>query len=147
MSVRPPSVAGRQLATRIIGIVAIGVLIVVLHFTGVLDRLQQRFFPAPVDWNRDYSVVEHLRRLVVRRGLTSDRKECLLFVINGNDPADAQRIQVWEKHSGTCPRPGAPRQTDSGHAPLPVLFTLRVDRTHHTVQSDRGSPGQFHALP
>ncbi len=83
-------------------------------------------------------MVEHLRRLVVQRGLTGDRKECLLFVINGNDPPQAQRMQVWEKHTGGCP---------GAHGQLPVLFTLRVDRDRHSVQTDQGSPGHFHALP
>ena len=137
-----PVITPRRLAVRIAGIVCVGVAIVVLHFTGVLGTLQQRLFPPPVDWNRDYAVVEHLRDLVVRDGLTRDRKACLLFVINGNDPPQAQRIQVWQKRIKGCPtQPGATKGA------LPVLFTLRVDREHHTVQDDQGSPGQFHALP
>ena len=111
---------------------------VVLHFTGVLPRLQHRFFPEPVDWHNDYSTVEHLRDQVVARGLTHDARECLLFIINGNDPPSAQRFQVMEKHSGTCP---------GQRGQLPLLFTLRVDRDHGLVQTDQGSPGQFHALP
>ncbi len=139
---RSPSLAPRQVASRIIAIVAVGVLVVVLHFTGVLDRLQRQLFPPKLDWHQDYAVVEHLRDLVVQDGLTTDRKACLLFVINGNDPSDAQRIQVWEKRSGGCAPAGAAPAASRG--PLPVLFTLRVDRDHGTVQSDRGSPGQFH---
>ena len=111
---------------------------VVLHFTGVLPRLQHRFFPEPVDWHNDYSTVEHLRDQVVARGLTHDARECLLFIINGNDPPSAQRFQVMEKHSGTCP---------GQRGQLPLLFTLRVDRDHGLVQTDQGSSGKFHALP
>lgn len=114
-----------------------GVLVVVLHFTGTLDRLQQRFLPRPVNWSNDYAVVEHLRDEVVRDGLTHDAKECLLFIINGNDPMEAQRIQVMEKHSGTCP--GARGQ-------LPKLFTLKIDRVKGEVESDQGTPGIFHPL-
>ena len=127
----------RQLRTRIVAIVAAGVLIVVLHFTGVLDQLQRRIFPPRIDWNNDYSVVEHLRGQVVSDGLTHDAPDCLLFIINGNDPAEAQRIQVMEKHTGACP---------GTRGQLPLLFTLRVDRPAGTVQTDKGSPGQFHPL-
>ena len=137
-----PVITPRRLAVRIAGILCVGVAIVVLHFTGVLGGLQRRLFPPPVDWNRDYSVVEHLRTLVVRDGLTTDSKACLLFVINGNDPPQAQRIQVWQKRS-----PGCPKQAGSMKGALPVLFTLRVDRDHHTVQDDQGSPGHFHDMP
>ncbi|WP_428392969.1 hypothetical protein [Lichenicoccus sp.] len=136
-----PVITPRRLAVRIAGILSVGVLIVVLHFTGVLGGLQQRLFPPPVDWNRDYAVVEHLRDLVIRDGLTRDPKACLLFVINGNDPPQAQRIQVWQKRSKGCPVQGSTKGA------LPVLFTLLVDRDHHTVQDDQGSPGRFHALP
>ena len=135
----PPSPwSRRKLGTRIAVIVLAGALIVVMHFTGLLDMLQQRIFPKPVDWKNDYSVVEHLRDQVVRVGLTHDRADCLLFIINGNDPPDAQHFQVMEKHSGTCP--GAKGQ-------LPRLFTLRVDRSKGAVESDQGSPGQYHPVP
>ena len=128
----------RQLAARI-GVIALsGVLIVVLHFTGTLDALQRRIFPPPVHWNDDYSVVEHLRDRVVRDGLTRDAQDCLLFIINGNDALDAQRIRVMEKHNAHCPGPTGV---------LPRLFTLRVDRSRGLVEDDRGSPGQFHPTP
>ena len=128
----------RQLGIRVGGIFLAGVLVVVLHFTGTLDRLQQRFFPQPVNWSNDYAVVEHLRDEVTRDGLTHDAKDCLLFIINGNDPPEAQRIQVMEKHSGACP--GVRGQ-------LPRLFTLKIDRTKGVAESDQGTPGSFHSLP
>ena len=130
--------SARQLRTRIAAIVLAGLLIVVLHFTGLLDTLQRRILPARIDWNNDYAVVEHLRDRVVRNGLTHDAGECLLFIINGNDPPEAQRFRVMEKHNARCP--GTPGE-------LPLLFTLRVDRPAHAVQDDRGSPGRFHPLP
>ena len=117
---------------------AAGLLVVVLHFTGLLDQLQRRIFPPRVNWNNDYSVVEHLRTRVTRDGLTHDAPDCLLFIINGNDPPDAQRIRVMEKHNASCP--GTPGE-------LPRLFTLRVDRAAGSVQTDQGSPGQYHPLP
>ncbi len=115
-----------------------GALVVVLHFTGVLPRLQGRFFPEPVDWHNDYKTVEHLRDQVVTSGLTHDAKDCLLFIINGNDAPSAQRFEVMEKHSGACP---------GQRGQLPHLFTLRVDREHGVVETDQGSPGRFHAMP
>jgi hypothetical protein len=128
----------RQVWTRIVAIVGAGVLAVVLHFTGLLDTLQRRIFPARVNWNNDYSVVEHLRDRVVRDGLTHDPKDCLVFIINGNDPPEAQRMDLMEKHNATCPGP---------RGQLPKLFTLRVDRSKGTVETDQGTPGQFHAMP
>ena len=128
----------RQLAARI-GVIALsGVLIVVLHFTGTLDALQRRIFPEPVHWRDDYSVVEHLRDRVVRDKLTRDAPDCLLFIINGNDPPEAQRIRVMEKHNAHCPGPPGV---------LPRLFTLRIDRSRGLVEDDRDSPGQFRATP
>ncbi len=128
----------RQLAARI-GVIALsGLLIVVLHFTGTLDALQRRIFPPPVRWSDDYSVVEHLRDRVVRDGLTRDARECLLFIIDGNDPPQAQRMRVMEKHNASCPGP---------RGVLPRLFTLRIDRARGLVEDDRGTPGQFHPTP
>lgn len=128
----------RQLGTRIAAIFLAGVLIVVLHFTGLLDTLQRRVLPERINWNNDYAVVEHLRDRVVRDGLTHDAGACLLFIINGNDPAEAQRFRVMEKHNARCP---------GTHGELPLLFTLRVDRSRGAVEDDQGSPGQFHPLP
>jgi len=127
----------RQLRTRIAAIVMIGALIVVLHFTGALDSFVQRIAPPRVDWSNDYATVEHLRVDVVRRGLAKLPKQCLLFIINGNDPPTAQRMQVMQKPGQGCP---------ATHGQLPRLFTLRVDRTHGTVETDAGSPGNFHPL-
>ena len=128
----------RQLGTRVAAIGLAGVLVVLLHFTGLLDGLQRRLFPPPVNWANDYAVVEHLRDQVVDDGLTRDAKACLLFIINGDDPPEAQRIRVMEKHNAGCP--GTAGQ-------LPKLFTLRVDRTKGVVENDQGSPDQFHAMP
>lgn len=128
----------RQLWLRIAAIFAAGALVAVLHFTGTLDRLQHRLFPPRVDWKNDYSVAQYLRDRVVDSGLTTDSKDCLLFIINGNDPLDAQRFRVVEKSTGKCPGP---------RGKLLQLFTLRIDRNAGTVQTDNGSPGMFHPLP
>lgn len=127
----------RQLWTRIAAIFGLGATVVVLHFAGLLDPLLQRLAPARVDWRNDYATVEHLRGDVVRRGLVHVPRACLLFIINGNDPPQAQRLQVMQKPGTGCP---------PTHGELPKLFTLRVDRTKGLVESDLGSPGSFHPL-
>ncbi len=115
----------------------VGLSLLLLDRSGVLEQWLGRG-QARLDWGNDYSVVEYLRPLVVRRGLTSDARDCLLFIINGNDPPDASRFDVMEKHSGSCP---------GTRGQLPKLFTLRVDRINHRLATDAGSPGRFHPLP
>jgi len=115
-----------------------GIVLVILSRMGMLDGALGPISQSQLNWDNDYQLVEHLRDVVVRRGMTKDPKDCLLFSINGNDPPNAVRMRVLEKHTGSCP--GAKGQ-------LPLLFTLRVDRQAHTVQTDQGAPGQFHALP
>lgn len=123
---------------RILLALLIGLSVLMLERTGLVEQWLGQLQPSHLDWRNDYQLVEQLRTLVVRKGLTHDRKDCLLFIIDGNDPPTGTRMQVMEKHSGTCP--GTPGQ-------LPRLFTLKVDRLAHQVQSDAGSPGQFHPLP
>ncbi len=147
---RPPAIqtpppsrrGGRTVRSRIVQRVLVallaGLVLLALQRSGLLDRLSGSAFPSALDWSGDYPLVEHLRRLVVRDGLTHDSPDCLLFVINGNDPPDASRMDVMEKHSGACP---------GTRGQLPKLFTLKVNRVAHSVQSDAGSPGSFHPLP
>lgn len=115
-----------------------GVTILLLERTGLVEQWLGRLSPARIDWSNDYALVEYLRTLVVQRGLTTDSRDCLLFIINGNDPPNASRLEVMEKHSGSCP---------GTRGELPKLFTLKVDRLARQVQVDAGSPGSFHALP
>ena len=131
------SSSARLIRKVLIGLFA-GLGLLVLERVGALDQLTGGALGPGFDWNNDYQLVEHLRTVVVRRGLTHDAKDCLLFIVNGNDAPNAQRMQVMEKHSGTCPGP---------RGSLPRLFTLRVDRVSHTVETDSGSPDQFHPLP
>ena len=137
-SPRPRLGARGQVLRRVLLAGLIGLSLLLLDRAGLLERWLGAGGPRGLNWNNDYQVVEYLRPLVVRRGLTGDSKDCLLFIINGNDPPDASRFDVMEKHSGSCP--GARGQ-------LPKLFTLRVDRVDHRVATDAGSPGQFHPLP
>ena len=113
----------------------VGVSLLLLDRSGLLERWLGQMSPARLDWTNDYSVVEYLRPLVIRRGLTKDAKDCLLFIINGNDPPTGSRFDVMEKHSGACP---------GARGELPKLFTIKVDRVGHAITTDAGSPGQFH---
>ena len=140
---RPPGRrAGRPVRGRIVQRVLLallaGLALLALQRLGLLDRLSGGAMPRGLDWSSDYQLVEQLRRVVVRDGLTHDSGDCLLFVINGNDPPDATQMDVMEKHSGSCP---------GTRGQLPKLFTLKVNRIGHVVQDDAGSPGSFHPLP
>ena len=132
----PRSVRGRVVQRVLVALLA-GLALLGLERAGLLDRLSGSILPSGLDWSSDYPLVEYLRGLVVRDGLTHDSKDCLLFVINGNDPPDASRMDVMEKHSGSCP---------GTRGQLPKLFTLKVNRIAHSVQTDAGSPGSFHPL-
>jgi hypothetical protein len=139
---RPP---GRRRATprarivqRVLIALMAGLALLVLERMGLLNRLSAGVMPAQLNWSNDYQLVEYFRTVVVQDGLTHDAKDCLLFVINGNDPPNAVRMEVLEKHSGSCP---------GTRGQLPKLFTLKVDRLAHSVQTDAGSPGLFHPLP
>ena len=127
-----------RIVQRVLVALTAGLVLLALQRFGLLDRLSGGAFPSNLDWSSDYPLVEHLRRLVVQDGLTHDSPDCLLFVINGNDPPDASRMDVMEKHSGSCP---------GTRGQLPRLFTLKVNRVAHSVATDAGSPGLFHPLP
>ena len=135
--VRSAWTRGRFIRRILIAALA-GVTLLLLERTGVIERTLGQLQPERFDWSSDYPLVEHMRTVVVDRGLTHDRKDCLLFIINGNDPPDASRLEVMEKHSGTCP---------GTRGELPKLFTLKVNRLARTVQTDAGTPGIFHPLP
>lgn len=113
-------------------------LMIVLAKSGILERLVDRYTFSAQSWYDDTALVQHLRLKVTQNGMTHDRPDCLLFVVNGNDQPTASRIDVMEKSTGTCPAP---------KGELPKLFTLKVDRMNRIVLSDQGSPGQFHPIP
>lgn len=128
----------QHILRRLALVLPITVLMVVLARSGMIDTLTDRYTFRPESWFDDTALVRHLRVLVTHNGMTHDRPDCLLFVVNGNDAPNASRIDVMQKHSGTCPGP---------KDELPKLFTLRVDRMNRVIMSDQGSPGTFHPLP
>ncbi|MGD7070042.1 hypothetical protein [Acetobacter sp. AAB5] len=128
----------QHILRRLAIVLPLSLMMILLAKTGTLDRLVDSYTFKPASWFDDTALVQHLRLKVTHNGMTHDRPDCLLFVVNGNDAPTASRIDVMEKHSGTCPGP----KDD-----LPKLFTLRVDRLNRIVYSDQGSPGVFHPIP
>ncbi|GBR46205.1 hypothetical protein AA11825_0276 [Acetobacter pomorum DSM 11825] len=128
----------QHILRRLAIVLPLSLMMILLAKTGTLDRLVDSYTFKPASWFDDTALVRHLRLKVTHNGMTHDRPDCLLFVVNGNDAPTASRIDVMEKHSGTCPGP----KDD-----LPKLFTLRVDRLNRIVYSDQGSPGVFHPIP
>lgn len=146
MTIHPPRLKGpftkrtfrQHLLRRIALVLPLSLLMIGLARSGMLDTLVDRYTFRPANWYDDTALIRHLRLLVTHNGMTHDRPDCLLFVVNGNDAPTASRIDVMEKHSGTCPGP----KDD-----LPRLFTLRVDRMNRVIESDQNSPGVFHPVP
>ncbi|MBS1000974.1 hypothetical protein JK169_08090 [Acetobacter persici] len=123
---------------RLALVVPISVLVIVLAKTGTLDTLTDRYTFRPESWFDDTALVRHLRVMVTHNGMTPIKPDCLLFIVNGNDPPTASRIDVMQKTSGSCPGP---------KGDLPKLFTLRIDRMNRIIMSDQGSPNTFHPIP
>ena len=128
----------QHILRRLALVLPISLLVIVLAKSGVLDTMADRYTFKPESWFEDTALVRHLRVLVTNNGMSHDRPDCLLFVVNGNDAPTATRIDVMQKHSGTCPGP---------KDELPKLFTLRIDRLNKVIMSDQGSPGTFHPIP
>ncbi|OAZ75048.1 hypothetical protein SRCM100623_00472 [Acetobacter pasteurianus] len=128
----------QHILRRLAIVLPLSLMMILLAKTGTLDRLVDSYTFKPASWFDDTALVRHLRLKVTHNGMTHDRPDCLLFVVNGNDAPTASRIDVMEKHSGTCP---------GSKDDLPKLFTLRVDRLNRLVYSDQGSPGVFHPIP
>ncbi|GBQ24133.1 hypothetical protein AA0472_1320 [Acetobacter estunensis NRIC 0472] len=128
----------QHIARRLVLVLPLTVLMIVLAKTGALDRMLDRYTFKPMSWFDNNALVQHLRVTVTHNGMTGDRADCLLFIVNGDTPPQATLIDVMEKHSGSCPVPDGS---------LPKLFTLRVDRPAQRVETDQGSPGLFHPIP
>ncbi|MBE7729360.1 hypothetical protein [Komagataeibacter sp. FXV3] len=135
---RAPVSLKQRIVRRVLMIVPMAALVFLVGRMGWLDQAADKLTFSRTSWFDNTALVEHFRTIVTHNGMTSDSKDCLLFVLNGNDPPDATRIDVMEKHSGKCP---GDRNT------LPHLFTLQIDRIDQTVRTDWQSPGVFHPLP
>ena len=128
----------QHILRRLAMVLPLTVLMLVLAKSGILERMVDRYTFSAQSWYNDTALVQHLRLKITQNGMTHDRPECLLFVVNGNDQPTASRIDVMEKSTGTCPAP---------KGELNRLFTLKVDRMNRIILSDQGSPGLFHPIP
>ncbi|GAN86740.1 hypothetical protein LU298_15740 [Komagataeibacter intermedius] len=135
---RGPVTLKQRIVRRVLMIVPMAALVFLVGRMGWLDQAADRLTFSRTSWFDNTALVEHFRTIVTHNGMTSDSKDCLLFVVNGNDPPDATRIDVMEKHSGKCP---------GDRSTLPRLFTLQIDRVDQQAQTDWQSPGVFHPLP
>ena len=134
-----PLTPGRLL--RRMGLVAALTVAVFLTERGAFQRVCDRVFGPRIDWHSDYQVSEYLYNLIVRRRLTDVPRPCLLLIIRGEDPPQAQRFDVFERPTKACM--GADAATS--HT-MPRLFGLRVDRDTGVVVTASGTPGRFHPL-
>lgn len=132
---------------RLILVLPICALMIILAQNDIMETLIDRYtFNKPQSWFDNPALIRHLRLLITHNGMTSAKPECLLFIIHGNDPITASRIDVLEKKSPPC------SHTNHEHhpsllSPLPHhLFTLRVNRLHQNIETDQNSPGIFHPI-
>ncbi|KXV79995.1 hypothetical protein AD936_00205, partial [Gluconobacter japonicus] len=90
-----------------------------------------------LSWFDNTALVEHLRLVVTNDGLTDMPKKCLVFVVNGNAADNNPIIDVLGRHGNGCPgdKPSADK-----------LFSVKVDRSEQTLQTDAGTPGSFRQL-
>ena len=131
--------AGR-VARRMLLVAALTVA-VFLSQRGAFHRVTDQLLGPRTDWHSDYAMSERLYDLIVTRRLTDVKRACLLLNIHGEDPPAATRLDVFERPTPACM--GADARTL--HA-LPRLFGLRVDRDEGLVETDAGTPGQYHPL-
>ena len=131
----------QHLVRRVVLALLLGVFMLLLAQSGIMDVLIDRYSFKPESWYDNTALIQHLRLLITHNGITHAPPECLLFILNGNDPLTASQINVLEKHAPPCPR----SQNKPSTIPQ-ILLTLRVDRVHHTIESDQNSPGIFHPI-
>ncbi|MFT8778259.1 MAG: hypothetical protein ABF893_16625 [Gluconacetobacter liquefaciens] len=135
---RPRRTMRQRIIRRVVMVVPLVLLATLAARMGWLDQAADQITFRHANWFDDTALVEHFRTVVTHNGMTDTPGRCLLFIVNGNDPPDAARFDVMEKHSGSC-------AGDS--KTLPKLFTLKVNRIDQTVQTDWGSPGTYHPMP
>ncbi|EHH68640.1 hypothetical protein GMO_14100 [Gluconobacter morbifer G707] len=105
--------------------------------TGLLDVSYDKLTFNKLSWFDNTALVEHLRLTVTQDGLTDMPRHCLVFVVNGNAADNMPDIDVLGRHGNGCP--GKTPSADK-------LFTLKVNRSERTVQTDAGTPGSFHTI-
>lgn len=134
---RGPRSVKQHIMRRLLVVIPASVLMIVLMKAGVLDVAADKMTFNKLAWFDDTKLVEHLRVLVTHNGMTSQPGKCLVFIVNGNDPPQATRIDVMAKHIKGCPEPDKEPEK---------LFTIRVDKADRELATDQGTPGKFRPM-
>lgn len=115
----------------------LSLLAVIAARTGMLDGTIDRYRFNDLSWFDNTALVEHLRVVAVRDGLTDLPKRCLVFVVNGDVSDNTPVIDVLGRRGNGCPgdKPAADK-----------LFSIKVDRMGRSLQTDAGSPGTFRPM-
>ncbi|QDH17929.1 hypothetical protein E3D00_00755 [Swingsia samuiensis] len=119
---------------RLLMIVPAFLLMLVVVRSGLLDISYDKLTFSSLKWFDNTSLVEHLRLVVVNDGLTDLPKNCLVFAIDGTTSENTPNIDVLGRHGADCP--GDKRYAEK-------LFSIKVNRSERTIQTDAGSPGSF----
>ncbi|AQS86821.1 hypothetical protein A0U93_01365 [Neoasaia chiangmaiensis] len=135
---RKPRTLRQHLIRRLLVVIPASLLMVVLMKSGWIDFAADRMTFDKLSWFDNTKLVEHLRILVRHDGLTDEPAHCLMFIVNGDDPPNATRIDVMAKHVGNCPNP---------NGEFPKLFTVKVDKAERLLFTDAGTPGNFRPMP
>jgi len=129
----------QHIVRRLLMVVPTALLAILCLKMGWLDNAADKLSFSQTSWFDNTALVEHLRVVLPRKGLTDGTPgRCLLFIVNGNSPMNGTLIDVLQKHNGGCG--GDPKE-------LPKLMTVRVDRPDAIIETDKGSPGTFHRVP
>lgn len=134
---RKPRTLKQHLIRRLLVVIPASLLMIVVMKTGWLDMAADRLTFNKLAWFDNTKLVEHLRVLVRHNGMTDEPARCLVFLVNGDDPPTAMRVDVMAKHTEGCPHPDKKPQQ---------LFTVRVDKVDRMLTTDAGSPGVFHPM-
>jgi len=119
-------------------VVPIALIVIIANKTGYLDQAADKMRFNTLSWFDNTALVEHLRILVTHDGMTDQPGRCLVFIVDGNSPPDATKIDVMGKHTKDCP---------ANISDFPRLFTLKINRADRIIQTDAGTPGQFRTVP
>ncbi|QDH24115.1 hypothetical protein D5366_01260 [Neokomagataea tanensis] len=135
---RKPRTLKQHFLRRLLVIVPAFLLMFVIVKSGWLDVSYDKIRFNELSWFDNTALVEHLRLVVTHDGLTDLPRNCLVFsLLNGDVSNNVVDMDVLGRHGHDCPgdKPSADK-----------LFSLKVDRTGHTIQTDAGSPGNFHPI-
>ncbi|WP_195805099.1 hypothetical protein [Bombella mellum] len=134
---RPPRSLKQHIIRRLIVVVPAFLLMFLFVRTGVLDNLYDQFTFSKLSWFDNTALVEHLRTIITRKGLTTMPRRCLVMVVNGDGSVNTPTIDVLGRHGNGCPG-------DKPSAEL--LFHVRVDRAGQSILTDASSPDMYHPL-